>query len=187
MRRIFQPESARAGPPLAGHSPLEDNMPKQARHHTAPDHTKGANLGPLKNYIGFQLRRAQELSFRAFAQRVDDSDTSPGKFAILCLINENPGINQSELSRADGRDKSTLALALKDMEKHGLVTRKRSRTDGRAHVLNLTPLGRTQLEILTEHAQAHDRRLDQIVGEMHKPLLIHLLQRIVSSLEKEKG
>lgn len=141
-------------------------------------------MGPLKNYIGFQLRRAQELSFRAFARRVGDGDVSPGRFAILSLIDEKPGINQSELSRADGRDKSTLALALKDLEKQGLVTRKRSRTDGRAYVLSLTPLGKKQLEVLTAHAQAHDRRLDRIVGEIHKPLLIHLLERIVSSLEE---
>lgn len=167
-------------------------MPKQKSHRAAMRHTKKTNsepdsepsLGPLKTYIGFQLRRAQEASFRAFARRVGEGDISPGRFAILLLIHENPGMNQTELSRCDGRDKSTLALALKDLEKHGLVTRKRSHTDGRAYVLNLTALGKKHLEALTQHAQAHDRRLDEIVGEIHKPLLIHLLERIVSSLEK---
>lgn len=157
-------------------------MPRQKRHPPVSIHTKDVNLGPLKNYIGFHLRRAQEISFRTFARRVGDGDIGPGRFAILALINDNPGMNQAELSRADGRDKSTLALALKDLEKRGLVTRKRSRTDGRAYHLDLTPLGKKHLEILTEHAQAHDRRLDQIVGAIHKPLLIHLLERIVSSL-----
>jgi DNA-binding MarR family transcriptional regulator len=159
-------------------------MPKKTRHPSASSHTKDVNLGPLKNYIGFQLRRAQEVSFRAFARRVGEGDISPGRFAILALINDNPGMNQAELSRSDGRDKSTLALALKDLEKRGLVMRKRSRTDGRAYHLELTSLGRKHLEVLTEHAQAHDRRLDQIVGAIHKPLLIHLLERIVSSLEQ---
>jgi len=160
-------------------------MPRHKRHPPASSHTKEVNLGPLKNYIGFQLRRAQEVSFRAFARRVGDGDISPGRFAILALINDNPGMNQAELSRADGRDKSTLALALKDLEKRGLVTRKRSRTDGRAYHLDLTALGKKHLELLTEHALAHDRRLDQIVGAIHKPLLIYLLERIVSSLEAE--
>ena len=160
-------------------------MPRQKRQPSVPSHAKDINLGPLKNYIGFQLRRAQEVSFRAFARRVGDGEMSPGRFAILALINDNPGMNQAELSRSDGRDKSTLALALKDLEKRGLVTRKRSRTDGRAYHLELTASGKKQLEALTEHAQAHDRRLDQIVGAIHKPLLIHLLERIVSSLEEE--
>lgn len=160
-------------------------MSKQNRNPAESDHVTNVSAGPLSTYIAFQLRRAQEASFRAFARRVGESDISPGRFAILSLINENPGINQAELSRADGRDKSTLALALKDLEKRGLVTRKRSRTDGRAYLLELTALGKKHLERLREPALAHDRRLDEIVGEIHKPILLHLLERIVSSLEEE--
>lgn len=140
------------------------------------------NLGPLKGYIGFQLRRAQDVSFQAFARRVGEADLSPGRFAILSVINENPGMNQTALSIATGRDKSTLTPALKDLEKRGFVSRDRSEIDRRAYTLHLTDVGREHLKALTVHAEAHDRALDAIVGEFHKPLFIHLLERIVEGL-----
>ncbi|MGC2032101.1 MAG: MarR family transcriptional regulator [Steroidobacteraceae bacterium] len=142
-------------------------------------------LGPLRHYIGFQLRRAQDLSFQAFARRTGQIDLGPGRFAILALINENPGLNQTLLSRASGRDKSTLTPALRDLEKRGFISRHRSTTDGRAFVLHLTSKGKTHLADLTEHAEAHDRDLDAIVGSFHKPLLIHLLEQIVDGLSNE--
>ena len=144
-----------------------------------------ASLGPLKNYIAFQLRRAQDVSFQAFARRVGQTDLSPGHFAILAVINENPGLNQTALSHATGRDKSTLTPALKGLEKHGFILRTRSETDRRAYHLSLTTAGKAHLDKLIVHAEAHDRALDEIVGDFHKPLLIHLLERIVDELEKD--
>jgi DNA-binding MarR family transcriptional regulator len=142
-------------------------------------------LGPLKSYIGFQLRRAQDVSFQAFARRTGESDLSPGHFAIRSLINENPGLNQTTLSYATGRDKSTLTPTLRELERHGFVTRDRSTVDRRAYTLNLTDAGRAHLKVLTVHAEAHDRALDAIVGDFHKPLLIHLLERIVEGLGQD--
>ncbi|WEK43975.1 MAG: MarR family transcriptional regulator [Candidatus Sphingomonas colombiensis] len=142
-------------------------------------------LGPLKDYIGFQLRRAQDVSFQAFAKRVGEADLSPGHFAILSVIKENPGLNQTALSYATGRDKSTLTPALKSLEKHGFISRERSNVDRRVYHLNLTALGTNYLEKLAVHAEAHDRILDEIVGDFHKPLLIHLLERIVEELGRD--
>lgn len=142
-------------------------------------------LGQLKDYIGFQLRRAQEVSFQAFAKRVGESDLSPGHFAILSVIKENPGLNQTTLSYATGRDKSTLTPALKSLEKHRFVSRERSKADRRAYHLYLTAEGSSYLQKLSVHAQAHDKILDEIVGEFHKPLLIHLLERIVEELGRD--
>lgn len=146
----------------------------------------GVSLGPLSSYIGFQLRRAQDLSFQAFARRVGDHDLSPGQFAVLALIEENPGINQTLLSIATGRDKSTLTPSLKELERRKLVHRARSTADRRAYILNLTELGRAHLQALTRHAEAHDRLLDSLVGEVHKPLFLFLLEQIVEGLEAER-
>jgi hypothetical protein len=57
-------------------------------------------LGPLADFIGFHLRLAQEASFQAFARRVRDYKMRPGRFAVLALIGENPGISQTALGRA---------------------------------------------------------------------------------------
>ena len=150
----------------------------------APEKGK-VSLGPLSNYIAFQLRRAQDMSFQAFSRAVGEADLSPGHFAILAVISENPRLNQTALSAGTGRDKSTLTPALKMLEKHGFISRTRSLTDRRAYHLHLTAAGKEHLGKLMVHAEAHDRRLDEIVGEFHKPLLIHLLETIVEGLEAQ--
>lgn len=150
-----------------------------------PEKHPPIKLGRLRQNIGFRLRLAQDVSFQAFARRVGQADLGPGRYAILALINENPGLNQTLLSRASGRDKSTLTPALRDLEKRAFIARQRSTTDGRAYMLHLTAKGKSYLAELTAHAEAHDRALDAIVDSFHKPLLIHLLERIVDGLSQE--
>jgi DNA-binding MarR family transcriptional regulator len=135
-------------------------------------------LGPLADFIGFHLRLAQEASFQAFARRVREYQMRPGRFAVLALIGENPGISQTALSRAAGRDKSTLTPALNDLVRRSLVRRRRVVSDRRSYALSLTAKGRRLLDELTVHARAHDRMLDEIVGLKHKAEFISALRRL---------
>jgi DNA-binding MarR family transcriptional regulator len=139
-------------------------------------------LGPLADFIGFHLRLAQEASFQAFARRVRDYKMRPGRFAVLALIGENPGISQTALGRAAGRDKSTLTPALNDLVRRSLVKRRRVASDRRSYALSLTAKGERLLDELTLHARAHDRLLDEIVGLKHKSEFIRTLRRLTMSL-----
>ncbi|WP_281063709.1 MarR family winged helix-turn-helix transcriptional regulator [Sphingomonas sp. LaA6.9] len=139
-------------------------------------------LGLLADHLAFYLRRAQDVSFQAFAKRVNRTDLCPGHFTILTIIGENPGLNQTALSQATGRDKSTLTPALKALEQQGTITRTRSEVDRRAYLLKLTPAGEDYLAQLTVHAHEHGRLLDEVVGPFNKPLLIHLLEEIAQKL-----
>jgi DNA-binding MarR family transcriptional regulator len=145
----------------------------------------GVRMGPLADFIGFHLRRAQNASFQAFARRVGQTDLSPGTFALLTLIRHNPGISQTALSRADGRDKSSLTPALAALERHGLILRQRLPENRRTYALSLTPAGGLVLAKLERHARTHDRRLDRIVGLQRKAELIGLLRRIALELAAE--
>ena len=78
-----------------------------ARRNAAEGSRQSTALGPLADMVGYHLRLAQEASFRAFAQRVGARSLKPRRFAILLLIDQNPGLTQTALSRASGRDKST--------------------------------------------------------------------------------
>jgi DNA-binding MarR family transcriptional regulator len=139
-------------------------------------------LGPLAGFIGFHLRLAQEASFQAFARRVRSSEMRPGRFALLALIGQNPGISQTALGRAAGRDKSTLTPALNDLVHRALVKRQRVASDRRSYALSLTPKGEKLIEALFEHAHEHDRELDAIVGLKHKAEFIRTLRRLAMAL-----
>lgn len=139
-------------------------------------------FGKLDDYIGFHLRLAQNASFRAFQRKTGQSDLRPGWFALLSLINDNPGITPMTLSRASGRDKSTLTPLLRDMIRDGFVEKQPIARDRRSYALFATAVGAARLADLSRHAAEHDRRLDRIVGE-RKAELLNLLRRITAEIE----
>ena len=156
---------------------------KARRAKTEPPVAEAAlQLGPLAGFIGFHLRLAQEASFQGFARRVRDFELRPGRFAVLALIAQNPGISQTALGRAAGRDKSTLTPALNDLVRRALVKRRRPAEDRRSYALSLTPKGEKLLAELFQHARAHDRELDAIVGMEGKAEFIRTLRRIAMAL-----
>jgi DNA-binding MarR family transcriptional regulator len=161
---------------------MTTSLAKARRPKITPAAAKPLRLGALADFIGFHLRLAQEASFQAFAHRVRDLDLRPGRFAVLALIGENPGISQTALGRASGRDKSSLTPALDDLAGRGLIRRRRVARDRRSYALSLTPKGERLLATLLTQARAHDRRLDAIVGLRHKAEFIGVLRRIAMAL-----
>ncbi len=140
------------------------------------------NLGELDDYIGFHLRLAQNASFKAFKRLTGESDLRPGWFAVLSLIGSNPGITPMVLSRASGRDKSTMTPILRDLMRAQLISREPLPRDRRSYALRLTAAGREKLERLALHAARHDEELDELVGE-RKQELLDLLRRIAMNLD----
>ncbi len=139
--------------------------------------------GPLEYWIGFNLRMAQEATFEAFSRRSLEIGESPGQFATLTIISRNPGISQTELSHAAGRDKSSLTPVVEDLVRRGLVERKRVDSDRRAYQLNLTPDGKKTLTQLTRCARRHERNLDRIIGLRDRKRFLALLKKIATEIE----
>ena len=140
------------------------------------------DIGDLAHRIGFHLRLAQNASFNAFRRQAGQSDLRPGRYALLAIIHNNPGITPLALSRASGRDKSTITPVLRDLERADAILRQPNVADKRSQVLFLTPRGEEMYAHLAISAEAHDRRLDAIVGDS-KQELIALLRRIAASLD----
>src|SRR5262245_51967880 len=143
---------------------------------------KGIDYGPLADWLGFHLRMAQIASFPAFVREVGEVELPPGRFALVTLIGRSPGISQTVLSRAAGRDKSTLTPALRDLKRRGLIARSRLESDRRSYHLTLTPDGEAMLQRLSECAARHDRNLDRIVGPREQPSLLRMLHKIMSEI-----
>jgi DNA-binding MarR family transcriptional regulator len=144
--------------------------------------TNAIDYGPLENWVGFRLRMAQSASFQAFARLTHDVKIRPGRFATLMLIGRNPGISQTALSQANGRDKSTLTPVLNDLVKRGLVRRTRTPDDRRTYQLALTAAGQRMLKQLAACAVAHDRNLDRIIGRHDRAHFLSILRRIEAEL-----
>ena len=140
-------------------------------------------FGPLETWVGINLRMAQEHAFQAFSRRSQEIGESPGRFATLTLIARNPGISQTELSHANGRDKSSLTPVVEDLVRRGLVERKRMHEDRRTYRLNVTPAGKRTLAMLTRCARRHERALDGIIGQRDRKRFLQILKKIAAEIE----
>jgi DNA-binding MarR family transcriptional regulator len=130
---------------------------------------------------------AQTASFQAFARLTHEVDLQPGRFATLILIGRNPGLSQTALSLANGRDKSTLTPVLNDLVRRGLVRRERAPDDRRTYRLELTAAGKRTLARLTDCAVQHDRNLDRIIGPRARARFLATLRRIEAELAAPNG
>jgi DNA-binding MarR family transcriptional regulator len=140
-------------------------------------------FGPLDHWVGFNLRMAQEAAFQAFSRRSQAIGEHPGRFATLTLIARNPGISQTELSHACGRDKSSVTPVVEDLVRRGLVERKRMDSDRRTYRLNVTPAGKKILTTLTRCARRHERNLDHVIGARDRKRFVQILKKIAAEIE----
>lgn len=145
------------------------------------------SLGRLGDFVGFRLRRVQNQLSRNFGAVTANEGLRAGLFSSLAIIEANPGISQSELSREVGLDKSVTVTIVDEMEKFGWAERRRSPLDRRRHALYLTPAGAAKLDYLfalmdqTEAAVLHQLS----PGEMQ--LLSELLDRMYQAVVREEG
>ena len=140
------------------------------------------NLGWLGGTVGYFLRTAQEAAFEAFARRANGADARPWRFAILALIDANPGLTQGDLAAAVRRKTSTLTPALNELVRRGYVSRKRLKADRRAYALTLTERGRAAMLELMAIAVEHEREVDRLVGPDARAQFIRILRRIADGL-----
>ena len=138
----------------------------------------------LVGNVAFLLRRAQEASFSAYSQLAGQRGLRPGHYAVLRLIHEQPGISQTSLSQQVGRDKTTMTPILQEFERKGMIAREVDPADGRGRLVSLLPEGEMHLAELRACADAHDARMNQIVGD-DKEALMKILRRVIGQLDSD--
>ncbi len=91
------------------------------------------------------LRRAQQFASEIFVRAGFADGVTLRQTVVLAAAAEMDGASQSDLVRATGVDRSTLADMIARMEQRGLVSRASSAADGRAKSVKLTEAGRRRL------------------------------------------
>jgi DNA-binding MarR family transcriptional regulator len=107
----------------------------------------GDELGAfsLAQAIGHLLRRCQQSAVDIFVEEVGVEGPTPRQFAILISVFQNAGLNQTDLVRLSGIDRSTLAEILGRLVDRGLIRRERKSADQRTNALYITPAGEAML------------------------------------------
>jgi len=123
------------------------------------------------------LHRAEQLAADRFAQLVGGVITLR-QFAVLAAIAQKPGLRQSDLVRATGVDRSTLADMLSRMQKRAWVTRAAHSLDQRAQSVQLAPAGAAILASATKHARAADAAILDALPRAKGKAFLNLLGKL---------
>lgn len=95
----------------------------------------------LRKSPGHLLRRAQQYAHDLHSNAVGANGPTPRQFEVLHVVSRNKGISQTDLVKATGIDRSTLADMIARMLKKGLLSRSRDKEDARANNVSITPAG----------------------------------------------
>lgn len=130
------------------------------------------------------LHRAEQMAAERFTQLVGDAITLR-QFAVLSAIAEAKETNLTELVRATGIDRSTMAEMLKRMQERGWITRTASKDDGRVQSIHLAGTGSMILAGSMQHARAADAAVLDTLGKAKGRSFLNLLIAFAERADKQ--
>jgi len=136
------------------------------------------DLGVLPQMLGYNLRRAHQLSWRTYVSVIGENNIRPGLFSLLVLVKANPGIAQIELGTHLGVDKASIVALLDRLEKVGYIERRRCTRDRRRQGIYLTGNGTTALEQLMTQVRQLEKQLASRFTRAELDQFLSFLQRL---------
>lgn len=121
------------------------------------------------------LHRALQLALDIYAEETGPDAITQRQYAVLAAVAVHEGLTQTDLVRATGIDRSTLADLVARMIGKGLLARERSVIDARANTVSLTPAGRDSLAAATPRVAAADARILKLLPTRKRDAFLDIL------------
>jgi DNA-binding MarR family transcriptional regulator len=154
-----------------------------AKTKTAPNKLdlKKLELEALRNTPGFLIRLVQLKFFEGFYEVFAELGLSPASYAILMLVRDNPGVPPSSVAALLRLQLPNLTKILNELDAAGLVKRNRSKSDGRAVEIVLTPKGQRLMKEAVALTEPYNRRMLAPLDASERTTLIALLNRLMTA------
>lgn len=130
------------------------------------------------------LHRALQLALDIYAEETGPGAVTQRQFAVLAAVAEHEGLTQTDLVRATGIDRSTLADMIARMIAKDYLGRERSSTDGRANTVRLTDIGRAVLEEAAPRVASADARILGFLASSKRDSFLGVLRDLAKAGEK---
>jgi DNA-binding MarR family transcriptional regulator len=169
-------DSITAGFTLEEREELRGLLLAVARPELAPDTPE-----PLLESIGFLITRVHFRMHRDFAAALAPLRIEPRHFGVLTALTAMGPAPQAELARNMGVSGASVVQMVDDLERRGLVERRRLESDRRTQVLHLLPEAK---DVLAHAREMAEGALDQRLGPLSRAetaRLVVLLQRFVTA------
>jgi DNA-binding MarR family transcriptional regulator len=136
---------------------------------------------PLRESIGFLITRVHTRMHREFMAALEPLRIEPRDFGALTALQAMGPVSQAQLARHLGVSGASMVQIVDDLEKRGLLERRRLPTDRRTQVLHPLP---EVPAVLAAAAGVAGELTDAIFGDLSRARmkrLVALLQRLVAA------
>src|SRR4051812_49422012 len=140
------------------------------------------DTAPLPDAIGYMLRRAHLVVVKNFMTICETLDIRPAQYAILTVIENNPGLKQIDISLALGIKRTNMVALIDILEKRGLVRRVTVPSDRRSYALHLTPKGKGFMSKLRARAAQHEQEVSAALAGNGREELLSQLRSLLERL-----
>jgi DNA-binding MarR family transcriptional regulator len=130
------------------------------------------------------LHRALQLALDIYAEETGTGALTQRQFAVLSAVMAKEGCTQSELVRATGIDRSTLAELVARLIGKDLLGRERSTLDARANTVRLTDAGRAAVHEAAPKVAEADARILALVPGAKRDAFIKTLRDMARAAGK---
>jgi MarR family transcriptional regulator, lower aerobic nicotinate degradation pathway regulator len=135
-----------------------------------------ARLWTLPSWL---VARTALHASRVVTERLAAAGVKRKHFSVLVTLDEGGPASQAALGRRLALDRSDLHAIVADLERDGLIDRRRDPGDARRNLVRLTPKGRAALKRLDARVQAAQDDLLAPLSAAERRELTRLLTRVV--------
>jgi DNA-binding MarR family transcriptional regulator len=139
--------------------------------------------GGLSQSATHLLHRVLQLALDFHAEASGPSGLTQRQYTVLAAAGAADGVSQSDLVRATGIDRSTLADLVSRMIAKGLLERERSATDARANTVRLSDAGRRALADGGKPAAKSDARLLELLPSKKRESFLKTLATLAAAAD----
>ena len=133
------------------------------------------------------LHRALQHALDIYVEAVGPGAPTQRQFAVLSAVASNEGLTQTDLVRATGIDRSTMADLVARMLTKGLLARRRSSSDGRANAVRLTEKGRAALAEAQPKVAAADEQILAMIPARARESFLSVLLGLSEAAERSEA
>ena len=129
------------------------------------------------------IHRALQLALDIYAEETGPDGLTQRQFAVLEAVSHKAGLTQTDLVRATGIDRSTLADLVARMTTKGLLDREKSAIDARAKAVRLSVAGEAALEAARPRVETADKRIMALLPKGKRDGFLELLGELAGEAD----
>lgn len=145
--------------------------------------SKPKRSGGLAASPSHLMHRVLQLALDIYTEEAGSNGLTQRQFAVLEAVSQKSGLTQTDLVRATGIDRSTLADLVSRMTTKGLLDRVQSSSDARAKAVSLSAAGQAALDTARPKVEAADKRILALLPKGKRDGFLDLLAELAGEAD----